>query len=91
METHKSSPQLQLECVEILSSDHPGCYSEERVYMIYKTRVLKFKKGDRFVFLQSIIKLYVCMCLCKGWAIKSGLCTATFNDLLCYPFGLVLY
>jgi hypothetical protein len=28
--------------------------------------------------------LYVC--LSKGWAIKSGPCTATFNDLLCFPF-----
>jgi hypothetical protein len=29
--------------------------------------------------------LYVCMC--KGWAIKSCPCTATFNDLLCYPYS----
>jgi hypothetical protein len=24
----------------------------------------------------------------KGWAIKSSPCTATFNDLLCFPFQL---
>jgi hypothetical protein len=30
-------------------------------------------------------ELYVCMC--KGWAIKTGPCTATFNDLLCYTEG----
>jgi hypothetical protein len=32
---------------------------------------------------------YVCVCVCmyvKGWAMKSGPCTATFNDLLCFPF-----
>jgi hypothetical protein len=32
---------------------------------------------------------YVCMY--KGWAVKSGPCTATFNDLLCFPFWLTLY
>jgi hypothetical protein len=34
---------------------------------------------------------YICMYVCKGWAIKTGLCTATFNDLLCYPYSLTLY
>lgn len=50
METYDSSPQLRLEYVEILPSDHPRCYSEERLCMILKTRVVKFKKGNRFVF-----------------------------------------
>jgi hypothetical protein len=27
----------------------------------------------------------------EGWATKSGPRTATFNDLLCFPFGLTLY
>jgi hypothetical protein len=32
--------------------------------------------------------MYVCMyvCMYKGWATKSSPCTATFNDLLCFPF-----
>jgi hypothetical protein len=32
--------------------------------------------------------MYVCMhvCMYKGWTIKSGPGTATFNDLLCFPF-----
>jgi hypothetical protein len=29
--------------------------------------------------------------MCKGWAIKSGPCTVTFSDLLCYPYSLTLY
>jgi hypothetical protein len=29
--------------------------------------------------------------VCKGWAIKTSPCTATFNDLLCYPYSLTLY
>jgi hypothetical protein len=35
---------------------------------------------------------HVCMyvCMCKGWAIKSGPCTATFNDLLGGHGGEVL-
>jgi hypothetical protein len=32
-----------------------------------------------------------CMYVCKGWAIKTGPCTVTFNDLLCYPYSLTLY
>jgi hypothetical protein len=31
--------------------------------------------------------MYVCVCV-KGWAIKSGPCTATFNDLLNYNNNL---
>jgi hypothetical protein len=37
-------------------------------------------------------KLYVlCLCICmyKGWAIKSGPRTGTFNNLLCYVLCLV--
>jgi hypothetical protein len=38
--------------------------------------------------------MYVCICVCvcvcacvyKGVGQKSGPCTATFNDLLCFPF-----
>jgi hypothetical protein len=26
------------------------------------------------------------VCMYKGWAMKSGPCTATFSDLLCFPF-----
>jgi hypothetical protein len=31
--------------------------------------------------------MYVCMyvCMSERWAIRSGRCTATFNDLLCLP------
>jgi hypothetical protein len=25
-------------------------------------------------------------CMYEEWAIRSGPCTATFNDLLCFPF-----
>jgi hypothetical protein len=37
--------------------------------------------------MRSFKDMYVCMCVCmyKGWAIKSSPCTATFNDLLCFP------
>jgi hypothetical protein len=39
------------------------------------------------------VSMYVCMyvCMCKGWVTKSGPYTATFNDLLCYPYSLALY
>jgi hypothetical protein len=36
----------------------------------------------------KIVYMYVCMY--KGWAMKSGPCTATFNDLFCFPFCLTL-
>jgi hypothetical protein len=35
--------------------------------------------------------LYVCMCVCIRVGHKAGPCTATFNDLLCFPFQLPLY
>jgi hypothetical protein len=36
----------------------------------------------------SYVGMYVCMyvCMYKGWAMKSGPCTVTLNDLLCFLF-----
>jgi hypothetical protein len=45
----------------------------------------------------TVIQKYSCkanvssMYVCEGWAIKTSPCTATFNDLLCYPYSLTLY
>jgi hypothetical protein len=41
-------------------------------------------KLDQFVVTQS--SMYV-----EGVGQKSGPCTATFNDLLCFPYWLALY
>jgi hypothetical protein len=32
-----------------------------------------------------VFKHFMHVYMCKGWAIKSGPRTATFNDLLCFP------
>jgi hypothetical protein len=58
---------------------------------------------DLFLFLELVAQLItlivlqnkhlmsMCVYVCKEWAIKSGPRTATFNDLLCYPYSLTRY
>jgi hypothetical protein len=36
---------------------------------------------------QAKVDANLCVCVRKEWAIKSSPCTATFNDLLCYPYS----
>jgi hypothetical protein len=51
---------------------------------------IKIRRGNRSTRTKPapapLVYMYVCMYvgMCKGWAIKTGPCTATFNDLLCY-------
>jgi hypothetical protein len=35
--------------------------------------------------------ILVCMYVCIGVGHKTSPCTASFNDLLCFPFQLALY
>jgi hypothetical protein len=44
----------------------------------------------KLTFLTSVLCMYVCMYV-EGVGQKSGPCTATFNDLLCFPYCLALY
>jgi hypothetical protein len=51
---------------------------------VAKLRNVTQISNSKFRFDEAIGIMYVCMyvCVCKGWANKSGLCTTTFNDPL---------
>jgi hypothetical protein len=58
-------------------------------FTVKNVKNTNFKKLQVFTtHEQAICKLllvsYVCMY--KGWAMKSGPCNETFNDLVCFPF-----
>jgi hypothetical protein len=79
------------------ATEKPGVKMRVYVFKCFTQTQLKYllERHDLhkvMEYVESILLcMYVCTCMCKGWAIKSGPCTAAFNDLLCYPYSLALY
>jgi hypothetical protein len=54
----------------------------------------QYSNKNSIDFAQNVcmyVCMHVCMYVCIRVGHEAGHCTATFNDLLCFPFRLALY